>query len=47
MRVIVGYNPNTEEVLYSDSWGDRHKVKRMKVDDAYMITTSLWSVAER
>ena len=47
MRVIVGYNPNTEEVLYSDSWGDRHKVKRMKVDDAYMITSSLWSVAER
>jgi hypothetical protein len=44
MRVIVGYNPETEEILYSDSWGDRHKVKRMTVDDAYMITHSLWAV---
>lgn len=47
MRVILGYNAVTEEVLYSDSWGERHVIKRMSVDDAYMITIDLWRVAER
>jgi len=43
MRVIVGYNDKTDEILYSDSWGDRHRIKRMSVEDAYLITFRMWT----
>ena len=44
MRLIVGYNAKTEEILYSDSWGAGHELKRMKADDAWTITTGLMTV---
>jgi hypothetical protein len=44
MRLIIGYNTKTEEVLYSDSWGRGHELKRMKADDAWTITTALMSI---
>lgn len=44
MRLIIGHNPKTREVLYSDSWGPGHELKRMGVDDAYAITTGLYTI---
>ena len=44
MRLIIGYNSKTEEILYSDSWGAGHELKKMKADDAWTITTGLMTI---
>ncbi|HEY5707513.1 MAG TPA: C39 family peptidase [Terrimicrobiaceae bacterium] len=44
MRIIIGYNTATDEILYSDSWGMGHEEKRMRSDDAWTITNSLSSL---
>jgi hypothetical protein len=44
MRIIVGYNRTTSEILYSDSWGRGHEEKRMPMDDAWTITNGLSSL---
>ncbi len=44
IRTIIGYNPDTREILYSDSWGAGHEKKRMSLDDAYIITMGLYVV---
>jgi hypothetical protein len=44
MRLIIGYNSKTSEVLFSDSWGAGHEQKRMAMDDAWTITTGLSSI---
>ncbi len=41
MRLIIGFNDSTNEILYTDSWGAGHELKRMKEEDAWVITTSL------
>ena len=41
MRLIIGYNTKTGEILYSDSWGAGHELKRMPAADAWTITTGL------
>ena len=41
MRLIIGYNDKKDEVLYSDSWGAGHELKRMPVEWAWTITRSL------
>lgn len=41
MRLIIGYNAKTNEILYSDSWGIGHELKRMALADAWTITTGL------
>ena len=41
MRLIVGYNDRKREILYSDSWGSGHELKRMPADWAWTITKSL------
>lgn len=41
MRLIIGYNTKTNEILYSDSWGMGHEKKRMAMEDAWTITTGL------
>ncbi len=47
LRLIIGHNPKTGEVLYSDTWGRGHEKKRMKAEDAWMITTGLYRVEPR
>jgi len=47
MRLIIGYNPQTQEILYSDSWGSEHALKRMALADAWTITTGLLTVLPR
>jgi hypothetical protein len=44
MRLIIGYNNTTQEILYSDSWGRGHELKRMPALDAWTITTGLTTV---
>ena len=38
MRLIIGYNDKKHEVLYSDTWGEGHELKRMPEDWAFAIT---------
>ena len=38
MRLITGYNPKTEEMIYSDSWGKGHDFKRISWDKAWAMT---------
>ncbi len=38
MRLIIGYNPQTKEILYTDTWGAGHELKRMPEDWAFTIT---------
>ncbi len=44
MRLIIGYNSKTNEILYSDSWGAGHELKRMPTDDAWTMTTGTMSI---
>ncbi|MCQ2391033.1 MAG: cysteine peptidase family C39 domain-containing protein [Kiritimatiellae bacterium] len=46
MRLIIGYNEIRDEILYSDSWGDGHELKRMSSADALAITTGLQYLSE-
>jgi hypothetical protein len=41
MRLIIGYNDQTGEILYTDSWGPGHELDRMSAGDAWTITTGL------
>lgn len=41
MRLIVGYNTKTHEILYSDSWGPNHALKRMPDTQAWAMTKGL------
>lgn len=38
MRLIVGYNLQTDEILYSDSWGSGHEFKRARFAEAWRET---------
>jgi hypothetical protein len=44
MRTIIGYNSKTDEVLFSDSWGAGHELKRMKGRDACAATLGLYHI---
>ena len=41
MRLIIGYNDKKKEVLYTDSWGAGHELKRMPADWAWTISHCL------
>ncbi len=41
IRLIIGYNLKTDEILYSDSWGAGHELKRMKAPNAFAVSSSL------
>jgi len=38
MRLIIGYNEKKKEILYSDTWGAGHELKRMPQEWAFAIT---------
>jgi hypothetical protein len=44
MRLIIGYNAKKAEILFSDSWGAGHELKRMSAADAWTITTGTMSI---
>ena len=41
IRLIIGYNAKTQEVLYSDSWGRGHELKRLPLETAWTMTFGL------
>lgn len=45
MRLIVGYNRRTREILYSDSWGSGNEFKRAPIRDAWSVTVFLSCLA--
>lgn len=47
MRLIIGYNDRRGEVLYSDSWGAGHELKRMPADWAWAISHCLFYLKPR
>ena len=47
MRIIFGYNKEKNEILYTDSWGAGHERKVMPMDNAWTITTGLYSFDPR
>ena len=42
MRLIIGYNDKTNEIIFSDSWGAGHEKKRMAAPDASGATMGLY-----
>lgn len=44
MRLIIGYNDEKEEILFSDSWGPGHELKRMNDAEAWTITSGLYGM---
>lgn len=47
MRLVIGYNPVKKEILFTDSWGAGHELKRMTEDAAYEVTLGLYSMSPR
>jgi hypothetical protein len=47
MRLVIGINQRTSEVLYSDTWGAGHEEKRMDLADAWAITQGLYLIEPR
>lgn len=45
MRMIIGYNDKTGRLLFSDSWGAGHELKRMALGDAYKATSGLFTIS--
>lgn len=41
MRLVIGYNDKSKEIIYTDSWGAGHEYKRMPVDVAWSIANSV------
>ena len=44
MRLIIGYNEKTGEIIYTDSWGKGHEYKKMDSGNAWCMTTGLYSM---
>ena len=42
MRLFIGYNLKTNVILFSDSWGVQHALKRMPMDNACAMTTGMY-----
>ena len=47
MRMMIGYNATSNLVIFTDSWGAGHELKRMSVADASEVTLGLYSMSPR
>lgn len=45
MRLIIGYNEKTQEIIYSDSWGKGHEFKKMPLAKAYACSMSVYTMS--
>jgi hypothetical protein len=41
MRLIIGYNAETKEIIYSDPWGPGFELERMPAGDAWTMTMAM------
>lgn len=44
LRLIIGFNKRTGDILYTDTWGRGHELKRMSLEEAVTITLGLYIV---
>ncbi|MCM8527286.1 MAG: C39 family peptidase [Lentisphaeraceae bacterium] len=44
MRMIIGYNEAKKEIIFSDSWGPGHEIKRLPLKSAYIVTSDLYEI---
>lgn len=44
MRMIIGYNMAARQIIFTDSWGAGHEMKRMAMDDAYKASSGLFTM---
>jgi hypothetical protein len=44
MRLIIGSNSKTGELLFTDSWGAGHELKRMKMNDAFQASMAVYVI---
>lgn len=47
MRMIIGYNyddPEMPKIYYTDSWGEGHSCKTMRLDEAWCMTMGLYAM---
>ncbi len=47
MRIINGYNSQTDKIIYTDSWGLGHEKKEMSTQDAWTISQKICSLIPR
>jgi hypothetical protein len=45
MRLIIGYNEKTQEIIYSDSWGKGHEFKKMPLAKAYASSMAVYTMS--
>jgi hypothetical protein len=45
MRLIIGYNEKTQEIIYTDSWGKGHEFKRMPLSHAYASSMCVYTMS--
>ena len=45
MRLIIGYNSAKGQILFTDSWGSGHELKRMPEGGAYDATMGVYSMS--
>jgi hypothetical protein len=45
MRLIIGYNDKTQEIIYTDSWGKGHEFKKMALAKAYACSISVYTMS--
>ena len=44
MRMIMGYNTEKDEIIFSDSWGLGHEIKRMPAKSAFIVSSGLFEI---
>lgn len=44
MRMIIGYNDKTQEIIFSDSWGPGHEVKRLPMKSAFIVSNEIYEI---
>lgn len=42
--MIIGYNMAARQIIFTDSWGAGHEMKRMAMDDAYKASSGLFTM---
>jgi len=47
MRMIIGYNEAAEQIIFTDSWGAGHEMKRMALADGFRVTDGLYVLQPR
>jgi len=44
MRMFIGYNEKAKELIFSDSWGRGHEVKRIDAKAAFVVTSGIYDI---